>query len=336
MPTPTPEARPEGTPAEPSTPDAPDAGTVGDATSAPVGDVTVEAVWVDTVPPELADADDDLDDDDLDDDDFATVPATSGAGLAARLGTEMLGTFALVLVILGVTVFAPISGVGTMGTAIAAGLTLAGLGAAFGHISGGHFNPAVTLGAAIAGRARWLDVPLYWFAQVLGALAAAATVFITIPTTLPAALQVADVRTFFATTANSWGESSQLWTASGQTTAFDLRTAFVLELLAAALLTAVVLGTMRRRTVRSTAPYAMGLTYAAVLLLTAPVTGGSANPARSLASAVFAGGDAMGQVWVFVVAPIVGAAIVGLAYFGFARPQDAEDDREGLLVIERY
>ncbi|MBX9243932.1 aquaporin [Actinotalea ferrariae] len=270
---------------------------------------------------ELEDTDED--DDDTDDDAFLAglddERELAGASLGARLGVEALGTFALVLVITGVALYGPISGADAVGVALAAGLVLVGVTSAFGHLSGGHFNPAVTLGTAIAGLTRWVDVPLYWLAQLLGGVAAGATVFLTIPESLPAALQVPDVPTFFASTANSWGEFSRLWLASGEQTSFDQRTAFVVELVAAAVLTAVVLGTARRRWSFAPAPVAVGLTYAALFLLTSPITGGSANPARSTAAAVFSGGDAVGQLWLFWVAPLLGAALVGLGHFGFGR-----------------
>lgn len=268
------------------------------------------------------DLDEDLDDDDLDGDDalldLRGAPL-AGAGLGTRLGVEALGTFAFVLVVTGVALYAPISQVDVVGVALAAGLVLVGVTAAFGHLSGGHFNPAVTLGTALAGMTRWVDVPLYWLAQLLGAAAAGATVFLTVPTSLPSALGLDGVPAFFAGTANSWGESSTLFTASQEMTSFDQRAAFVVELVAAAVLTAVVVGTARRRWAFSPAPAAVGLTYAALFLFTSPITGGSANPVRSTAVALFSGEAALGQLWLFWVAPLAGAVLVGLAAFGFGR-----------------
>ncbi|WP_199424666.1 aquaporin [Actinotalea solisilvae] len=271
----------------------------------------------DVEPDELDEDDDDLDDEP--DDGALAGPEGAGAGLGTRLGVEALGTFAFVLVVTGVALYAPISQVDVVGVALAAGLVLVGLTAAFGHLSGGHFNPAVTLGTALAGMTRWADVPLYWLAQLAGAAAAGATVFLTVPTSLPTALGLDGVPAFFAGTANSWGESSTLFTASQEMTSFDQRAAFVVELVAAAVLTAVVVGTARRRWSFSPAPAAVGLTYAALFLLTSPITGGSANPVRSTAVALFAGEAALGQLWLFWVAPLAGAALVGLAAFGFGR-----------------
>lgn len=317
----------------------------GDLPEDLVTEIDDDAPVHDELPPELRE-DDDLDDDDFDDDEdyvagdlddgLLVVRPRDEASLPTRLGVEALGTFALVVVITGVALYGPISGVGAVGVALAAGLVLVGVTAAFAHLSGGHFNPAVTLGAAIAGRTRWADLPLYWLAQVLGAVAAGATVFLTIPQTLPSALQIADAPTFFASTANSWGEASQLWLASQELTSFNQNSAFVIELIAGALLTAVVLGTAHRDRTGTTAPYAVGLTYAALILLAGPITGGSANPARSTGTALFAGSVPLGQLWLFWVAPLLGGALVGLAAYGFGRRDEelAISDDE-VLVVER-
>src|SRR5665811_926500 len=126
----------------------------------------------------------------------------AGPSLAARLGAEAFGTFGLVLVILGAGLYLPLSNAGTLGVALAAGLVLAGLIAALGHVSGGHFNPAVSLGAAFSGRLSVVDLLLYWLSQVFGGVLAAAILFVTIPSALPALLGAADSKAFFALTAN--------------------------------------------------------------------------------------------------------------------------------------
>src|SRR5665648_903788 len=112
--------------------------------------------------------------------------------LAARLGAEAFGTFGLVLVILGAGLYLPLSNAGTLGVALFAGLVLAGLIAALGHVSGGHFNPAVSLGAALSGRLSIVDLLLYWLSQVFGGIMAAAILYVTIPSTLPTLLGAAD------------------------------------------------------------------------------------------------------------------------------------------------
>lgn len=243
-------------------------------------------------------------------------------GLAARLGAEAFGTFALVLVTLGVTLYTPLSGVGTLGVAVAAGLVLAGLTAAFGHVSGAHVNPLVTLASAIAGRLRWADAALYWPAQVLGGGAAAATLFLTVPDGLAGLLGLSDSRALFSTTVTAWGEHSSLWTATQETAAFDARAAFIVELVAGAVLAAVVLGAANRHAATlPVAPVAIGLTYAALLLLAAPISGGALNPARATGAALFAESWAWGQLWLYWLAPLLGAAIAALLYRAFREPE---------------
>lgn len=258
-----------------------------------------------------------------------TTPLT-GPGLGARVGAEALGTFALVLVTLGTVLFSPLTGAAALGGALAAGLVLVGATAAFGHISGGHFNPAVTLGSAITGRTTWIDALIYVLAQVLGGVAAAAALFATIPTGLPGQLGLTGVAEFMATTANGWDAGSPLSVMSTGALTFDLRAALLLETVAAAILVGVVLGSAHRRAVPGTAPLAIGLTYTALILLLAPVTGGALNPARSTAAAIFSGGDALGQLWLFWVAPLVGATIAGLVVFAFGGSSDDVQDLDDL------
>jgi aquaporin Z len=351
----------------------------------PVVVTTVETVAVvapDDLPDELREDDDELDDDFDDDDDeeylalareedLRRLDAAEGPGVGSRVGAEAFGTFALVLVILGIALYNPlwtgqVPGLAVLGLALAAGLALAGLVAALGHVSGGHFNPAVTLGSALAGRTSWTDLPLYWLAQLLGAIAAAAVLFVTIPKGLPALIagdpetgEEGTARSFLNFTTNGWDENSPLSALAGGQVSFDVRSALILELVSTAILVAVYLGTAHRRVAALTtgrgllgtgpskagraedrpfAPVAIGLTYAALLLLTAPVTGGSLNPARSSAAALFAGGDAIGQLWLFWVAPLVGAAIVGLIYRAVIdTASDAvELEDEDDLVVERH
>lgn len=310
--------------------------------------LVVEAVLVDRAASPLGDARpvelQEIDEEDDELEEFALLMSApdAGPGLAARLGAEALGAFALVLVVVGTTLYDPLSQIGSLGRALAAGLVLAGATAALGRVSGGHFNPAVTLASATAGRTRWVDVPTYWLVQLFGAVAAAAVVFLTIPQKLPGLIGATDARAYFASTANGFGESSPLWTASSGQVGFDWRAALIVELVGAALLAAVYLGGAPRRGVLHSAPVAIGLTYAALLLFTTPITGGSFNPARSTASALFAGGDAIGQVWLFWVAPLVGAAVAGLVHRAFATPPVETapygdlDDHDEDLVVEHH
>ena len=261
----------------------------------------------------------------------------SDASLLSRVGVEILGTFALVLVTLGAALYLPLFGVDAFGIAITAGLALAGLTVAFGHVSGGHFNPAVTFAAALAGRIRLVDLVLYWLAQVLGGIVAGVTLLATIPAALPGVLRDSgllttegqDARGFMESVANGWGEASPLSVVSGDLVEFDLRAALVLEVVAVAALVAVVLGSASRRAARAAAPFAVGATYAVLLMITAPATGGALNPARATAAAVFSTGPAMSQLWLFWVAPLLAAAVVGLAYLAFSPvPQSAFEDFE--------
>ena len=249
--------------------------------------------------------------------------------LAARLGAEALGTFFLVLVGLGILLYSALSGAASLGVALGFGLALIGATIAFGRVSGGHFNPAVTIGAAIAGRTPWRDVLPYWLAQIAGGALAAAALYLTIPGTLAALVAQGDpaatTRSFFALTANGFGDSSPLSTLSTGQASFDLLPALLIEIIATALLVGVVLASTSRRAQLSLAPVAIGLTYAVLVLLASPITNAGLNPARSTAAALFSGGDAFGQLWLFWVAPVVGAALAGLAYRAFAA-EPLEDD----------
>ena len=269
----------------------------------------------------------------------AGVTEAPRVSLLARVGAEMLGTFALVLTILGSALYAQLTSIGLFGVAVATALVLAGLIAAFGHVSGGHFNPAVSLGAALAGRVSFLDMLLYWLAQLVGALLAALVLVVAIPKGLATAITGnpdAGTSDFFASVANGWGEQSPLFkqTESYTTQAgidaitFDLRTALILEVVATAIFVAVILGVTGRKAAATTAPFAIGGTLGAMIMVTGLLTNAGLNPARSTAAAVFAGGDALGQLWLFWVAPLVGAAIVGLVVLAFAPPPPAPYDAE--------
>ena len=223
---------------------------------------------------------------DLPDDAFGSaLTVTTGPTLMAKLGAEAFGTFTLVLFGVGAAVFAAIGGVGggAIGVALAFAIAIAGAAGAVGHISGGHFNPALTLGSAISGRTPWVDVLPYWVSQLVGGAAASAVLFVTF-SGVPA---LGDgVRTFFSTAANGFGDHSPL-AAAGAEGGFTLASALIIELVATAILVAIVLGVTHSRARNSIAPLTMGLTYGALLLVTIPVTNGSLNPARSLAAALF-------------------------------------------------
>jgi aquaporin Z len=257
------------------------------------------------------------------DDDLYEITIPEGPTLLARAAIEAFGTFALVLVTLATALYLPLFGVDPLGAVLAPGLVLVGLMFAFGHISGGHFNPAVTLGAALAGRVEWLDAALYWAAQVVAAIVAGLILWATLPSELPGLLGVEGARGLMDNAANGWDEQAPLSVLAGGQVTFDWRAALIFETVAVAILVAVWLGSTLRGSSRGGAPFAVGLTYGALLMLTAAITGGSLNPARSTGVALWAEGAAIGQLWLFWLAPLLGAAIAGLVYVAFG-PSTAE------------
>ncbi|WP_456824843.1 MIP family channel protein [Cellulomonas sp. P5_E12] len=265
--------------------------------------------------------------------DAYVVPAgtvvVTGPSLVARLGAEAFGTFALVLVGVGIALYSSFSGVGgTLAVALGFGLAvLAGI-IAVGHISGGHFNPAVTLGAAIGGRTSWKDVLPYWLAQLVGGILAAAILFITIPSKLPALLDTsgsATTKSFFSGVSNGFAAHSPLAKLSTGQVEFSLVIALLVEIVVTAVFVGVILGATDRRSANKQAPFAIGLVLAVLILVALPVTNASLNPARSTATAIFSDSWALSQLWLFWVAPLVGAALAGLVYRAFAA-EPAEDN----------
>jgi aquaporin Z len=218
--------------------------------------------------------------------------------LTSRLIAEVFGTFVLVFGIIGTALFSALN-VGFLGVALAAGLALMGGIYAVGHISGGHFNPAVSLGAAAAGRLRWADAAPYIIAQILGGLIAALVLWLLLTlSNLPAGM---------GGVSNGFDEHSP-----GH---FSLASVLIAEIIATAVFVWVILGvTAPGSTVGSFAPLAIGLSLSMVLLVTIPVSNASINPARSIATAVFGGPDALIQLWVFILAPVVGGLIAGFTW----------------------
>ena len=246
-------------------------------------------------------------------------------GLPARLGAELFGTFFLVLAILGVALYT-IGGIGpgTLGVALAGGIALFAAISAFGHVSGGHFNPAVSLGAAIAGRMSWIDVVPYWIAQFVGGAIAAGILYVTIPAKALSPLVDSNIiksasrGALMATAANGFADHSPLSATTNNIIEFSMWTAVLVETVLAAVLVAVILGVTNRRDGDRVAPMAIGLTLSVVMLIAAPFTGSALNPARAIAAAIFANeGVVWKQQWVFGVAPLVGAAVSALFYRAF-------------------
>jgi aquaporin Z len=232
----------------------------------------------------------------------ADIDVDATSSLAQRVTAEMFGTFLLVGGVIGTALFSS-GNTGILGVALAVGLAVIGGAYAVGHISGGHFNPAVTLGAAASGRFAWRDVPYYVLAQIIGG-ALATTVLFVIATNGPAGALQGFIDGGFAS--NGFGEHSP--------GGFSLVAVIVAEVVLTAVFLYVILGVTDRRAASGFAPLTIGLTLSVLHLIAIPISNASFNPARSIATAIFGGTDALIQLWVFIVAPIVGALIAGFTY----------------------
>ena len=243
--------------------------------------------------------------------------------LGARLGAEFLGTFWLVLGGCGSAVLAATFlteddvqlGIGFLGVALAFGLTVLTGAYAFGHVSGAHFNPAVTIGLAVAKRLEWRWVGPYIGTQIVAASVAGAVLF-AIASGQPG---FDAVESGFAS--NGYGDRSP--------GGYGLLAALITEIVLTAVFLYIILGATDDRAPKGFAPIAIGLGLTAIHLVGIPVTNLSVNPARSLGVAWFAGGAALAQVWLFIVAPIIGAAIAAVSYAavtGANRPEGNVDE----------
>lgn len=231
--------------------------------------------------------------------------------LSKRCGAEFFGTFWLVLGGCGAAVLAagvPDVGIGYAGVALAFGLTVLTMAFAVGHISGGHFNPAVTVGLLAGGRFPARDVLPYVVAQVLGAVAAAAVLACIATGKTGFDLQASG----FA--ANGYGDHSP-----GK---YSLAAAFTAELVLTAGFIFVILGATSKRAPAGLAGIPIGLALTLIHLVSIPVTNTSVNPARSTGPALFVGGWAVEQLWLFWVAPIAGAVVGAIAYRLVSRPEN--------------
>jgi aquaporin Z len=214
---------------------------------------------------------------------------------ARVLTAEAIGTFMLVFSVLGVGSFGATAPAIGLGVAISIGLTVIAMSYALGHISGGHFNPAVTLGLIAAGRFDSNRVIGYIAAQCVGGFAAA-TVFVLFIATGTA--------TDLARVANGYGTLSP--SGSG------LGAVFLTEIIMTAFFVIVFVSATSRRAPAGFAPIAIGLALTAIYLMAIPISNASVNPARSLATAIYGGTTALSQLWLFWVAPILGAVIGGV------------------------
>lgn len=223
--------------------------------------------------------------------------------LSRRLGAEFLGTFMLVFGGCGSAVLAagfPDVGIGLLGVALAFGLTVLTMAYAFGHISGGHFNPAVTVGLWLGGRLAARDVVPYILTQVVAAIVAAAVLLVVANGSPDYDLDINGLA------ANGYGAASP--------GGYGLGAALVIEIVLTAFFLLVILGSTDRRAPVGFGPLAIGLSLTLIHLISIPVTNTSVNPARSTGPALFVGGDALSQLWLFWLAPLVGGAIAGFAY----------------------
>lgn len=257
--------------------------------------------------------DDVLLEDDLTDEVWTTD--TSGPSLGARLGAEVAGAFILVLMGVGAALFMGLGNNGTLTVGLAFGVAVVVGATAFGAISGAHFNPAITVGVWMSGRFPGRDVAPYILAQLVGAsLAGGALYAITIMN--PGIPDASAAQEVMATGANAFGP--------GVGGGWGVGAALLVEVIATAILVLAVLSSTSVKAVKGFAPFTIGLALAFTLVLTIPVTNGSVNPARSTGIALFAGADPLSQLWVFWLAPIVGAVIVGLLYRAFGSVEDIE------------
>jgi aquaporin Z len=219
-----------------------------------------------------------------------------------RLLAEFFGTFWLVLGGCGSAVLAaafPDVGIGLVGVSLAFGLTVLTMAYAVGHISGGHFNPAVSLGLVVAGRFAGKDLGPYVVAQVLGGIVAGGVLYV-----IASGQAGFDVGAGFA--ANGYAEHSP-----GQ---YSLVAALVAEVVMTAMFLVIILGATDGRAPPGFAPIAIGLALTLIHLISIPVTNTSVNPARSTGVAVYVGGWALAQLWLFWLAPLVGGALGAVIY----------------------
>ncbi|MFT4198293.1 MAG: aquaporin Z [Pseudoxanthomonas sp.] len=237
--------------------------------------------------------------------------------LAKRLTAEFLGTFWLVLGGCGSAVLAakfggdgnPL-GIGFVGVSLAFGLTVLTGAYAFGHISGAHFNPAVSIGLWAGGRFPARDLLPYIVAQVLGGLLAGAILLVVAKGGGGFAIDPAAAGAFAS---NGYGTLSP--------GGYTLASAFVIEAVLTAMFLVVILGSTHTRAPAGFAPIAIGLALTLIHLISIPVTNTSVNPARSTAVAFFAGSGAASQLWLFWVAPIIGALVGGGLYGWLGRDE---------------
>lgn len=212
---------------------------------------------------------------------------------------ELVGTFVLVMGGVGSAVLAG-SHIGFMGVAFAFGLSLLAMVYTIGPISGCHVNPAVTLGLCLAGKFPASRIPGYWIAQIVGAIVAAAVLFL-----------IASGQPHFDAVAGGFGSDGF---GARSPDHFTVGAAFISEVVLTAFLVLTVLGSTDVRAPVGFAGLAIGLVLTLIHLVSIPVDNTSVNPARSIGPALFAGSDAIAQLWLFIIAPLIGAALAAGIY----------------------
>ena len=231
--------------------------------------------------------------------------------LTKKLGAEFIGTFWLVLGGCGSAVLAaafPDVGIGLLGVSLAFGLTVLTMAYAIGHISGCHLNPAVSFGLWSGGRFSTAELGPYIIAQIAGGLAGAAVLYV-----IATGQAGFDVTAGFAS--NGYGEHSP--------GGYSLTAALVTEIVMTFMFLMIILGATDKRAPQGFAPIAIGLGLTLIHLISIPVTNTSVNPARSTGVAIFQGDWAVSQLWLFWLAPVVGAILAGVVYRWFEAEENA-------------
>ncbi|MFT3729543.1 MAG: aquaporin Z [Terricaulis sp.] len=219
--------------------------------------------------------------------------------MTKKFAAEFIGTFTLVLIGCGAVVLAGFGVVGQEGIALAFGLAIVAMAYGIGPVSGCHVNPAVSFGVFVAGRMPLMEMLAYWLAQCLGAIVGAGVLYV-IATGAPD-----------YTIAHGLGQDGYGVHSPGN---YTLLSCAVFEVVATFIFLIAILGVTQKGAPNQFAGLAIGLTLAAIHIVGIQVTGVSVNPARSLGPAVWVLGDALGQLWLFIVAPLVGAGLAGCLF----------------------
>lgn len=235
------------------------------------------------------------------------------SSLSTKFVAELIGTFALVLfgtgaaVVAGHNTAANLSGLGLLGIAIAFGVSVVVMCYAIGNISGCHINPAITVGMLVAGKIKANEAVIYFIAQFIGATLASLILMI-IMKGMPG-FEMGE----WALGANGWGDGYQ--------NGFNTASAFITEIVLTFLFLFVIFGTTSKWGNSTMAGLAIGLTLVLIHLFAIPITGTSVNPARSFGPAIFAGGKALSQLWLFFVGPCLGAVIAAFVWMALDKKQ---------------